>query len=213
MIPINTTDIKAFLAQQNRVLATMQADGYSAGWMDWEALGRCYYYLRDGRAHEYLLRAADAFPAIQQGPWLIHRANLYALAGDQVGTTKVVGQLQDLKPTEIALPKERHFHLFLLACGAFLIGDYATGVAYQAPYVAGFTPDPPLPHRAWPMELAHAQMTRDGAAAQALALHLAEEIIRCEDQPWDAATLNHWDWYERATVLAQSLTGYGNSGS
>lgn len=206
MFSINTKAIEKYLMEQEYIIDVLHSRGEREGWSDLESLARCHYYLHNVHATDYLLRAADAMTIVSHTSLLlIHQANLYFMAGDRFNTERVVGQLHTLMPDRFWKLTEQRFHLFLLACGEYLRGDYAACAAYHAPFLALFTPQDSPHYADWIMELVTAQITHNAALALKIAIILQQDIRKHHTQPWETHHINMWDWYQRADHLAESL--------
>ncbi|MBM7841680.1 hypothetical protein [Herpetosiphon giganteus] len=196
-----------------------KSHGYELGWEDWEALGRCYYYLRDERATEYLQQAA-LLVAQQRvstinprsssslfkhaGDWF-YAANLYRLTGDKASMRACIVKIRELEesPVWIEWSVYVEFYWDLLALAALMEGDAAQALIYDAKIAA--LPERENPDRPWSGRLAEAIVHADTPAIRAIGSELHGLLIRYHGKPWDTTYLNLWDWYEFTDTLADQL--------
>ncbi|GAA5531605.1 hypothetical protein [Herpetosiphon gulosus] len=193
--------------------------GYALSWEDWEELGRCYYYLRDERATEYLRRAA--LLVVEQrvgtidprsssslfehaGDWF-YAANLYRLIGDEASMRACIAKVRALEgyPVWMEWPVNVEFYWDLLALSALMEGDAPQALIYDAKIAA--LPQRENPDRPWSGRLAEAIVQTDVSAIRAIGDELHGLLTRYHGKPWDTSYLNLWDWYEFTDRVAAEV--------
>ncbi|MFD3165899.1 hypothetical protein [Herpetosiphon sp. NSE202] len=218
MLLPKTKALQKRLAERFSRIEIKKSHGYELGWDDWEEIGRCYYYLRDERATEYLRqsavlvqkrvlaldpRSAEAL-FFNASVWF-YAANLYRLIGDEASMHACLTELRTFEgyPIWIESPVTVELYWDLLALAALMEGDAAQALHYDAKIAA--LPQREDPDRPWSGRLAEAIVHADAPAIRAIGDELHGLLTRYHGKPWDTDYLNLWDWYEFSDTLADQL--------
>lgn len=119
MIKVNRKRIETYLQKKFQQLESRSGD-----WADFEAIGRCLWYLNNPQAIEYFQRSAAQYPLFSGGiDSHIQQANLYRLAGNIEQANQHYQQAHDLlMPLDFA-DKENDVKLDQLALCAYMLGN------------------------------------------------------------------------------------------
>ncbi|GAA5531021.1 hypothetical protein [Herpetosiphon gulosus] len=219
MIQLKTKALQKQLRYSLNRLDPIQDAQETALWSDYEMIGRCYYYLRDERATEYLQQAAVLLVQRQSRtiePRTSHAlftnaaswfaaANLYRLVGDATSMRACLASVRAVESSPLwkDWPKPLEGYWDLLALAALMDGDAPQALIYDAKIAA--LPQREDPDRPWSGRLAEAIVHADASAIRAIGDELHGILTRYHGKPWDTTYLNLWDWYALTDQMAAEV--------
>ncbi|WP_110515543.1 hypothetical protein [Herpetosiphon llansteffanensis] len=219
MIQLKTKALQKQLRYCLNRIDPIQDDQETALWSDYEMIGRCYYYLRDERATEYIQQAAvllvqrqgrtieprTSHALFSNAAYWFSAANLYRLVADanSMRACLIHVRAAESSPLWQDWPKPLEFYWDLLALAALMEGDALQALMYDAKIAA--LPEREHPDRPWSGRLAEAIVHADAPAIRAIGSELHGWLIRYHGKPWSTSYLNLWDWYELTDQLADRL--------